>query len=61
MKKILKTIRKTIVGIVLAVLLVVVAIPMAVFLSFCSKERRGKFTSGIHDCVMEVMRYLNED
>lgn len=61
MKKILKTIRKTIVGIVLAVLLVAVAIPMAVFLSFCSKERRDKFTSGIHDCVMEVMRYLNED
>ena len=58
--KIMRTIRKTIVGVILAVLLVVVAIPMVVFLSFCSKERRDKFTSGVHDCVMDVMRYLNE-
>lgn len=60
MKKIMKTIRKSIVGVILAVLLVVLAMPMAVFLSFCSKERRDKFTSGVHDCVMEVMRYLND-
>lgn len=45
MKKIMKVLRKTIVGVILAVLLVAVAIPMAVFLSFCSKERRDKFTS----------------
>lgn len=59
MKKIMKTIRKTIVGVILAILLVVVDSRWRC--SYHSVARRDKFTSGVHDCVMDVMMYLNED
>lgn len=60
MKKNIKTTRKIIIGIILAILLVVIAIPMAVFLSFSSKERRDKFVKGVRNIVLDVMVYLNE-
>lgn len=61
MKKIISIVRKVIVGVILAVLLVIVFIPMAVFLSFSSKERRDRFVDWGRKLVLDVMIYLNED